>query len=559
MPRILGGGAVALALANLGVLAAPEVMARAEAARLIVPAGSRHVAHLLSAPAAMLLLVLAVGIVRRRRAAADLAMVLLVGLAGLSLVRGLDVEQAVGALALAGALWWSRDAFYVLPEGGPPLRDAVVALPILAAGAYAAALAVVLAVRPTTLPAADLDSAAEEAAALLNLRPGDLSFGLHLGWIPTMFHLVGIGVVAGAARVVLRPRPLMPSRSSTAARALVEAHGADTLSFFKLRTDLAHHFSPDGAAFVGYRLEGRTLLVSGDPIGPVEAIPGLLRDLFQHAERHGLTVAVVGASGALLDVYREAGLRAVYIGDEAIVRTADFHLEGRSIRKVRQSVSRLTRAGYRAEVTTLGEMDPGDVGLLARCAAQWRGTDPERGFSMAMDRLGGEVQRDSVVVVARDADGAVRGFLHFVPCPGRSAMSLNLMRRDRRTPNGLTEFLVVAGITELRGRGITDLSLNFAAFARLLHSPSGPAERLAARALRLGDRWFQIERLLRFNAKFTPHWEPRYLLCDGLASLPRAAHAALAAEGFAPRPPWWRAPAPHAAPRPSGSPEVGVF
>ena len=42
---------------------------------------------------------------------------------------------------------------------------------------------------------------------------------------------------------------------------LVRAHGSDTLSFFKLRSDQHYFFSRDGEAFVGYRVENYKLLV----------------------------------------------------------------------------------------------------------------------------------------------------------------------------------------------------------------------------------------------------------------------------------------------------------
>jgi lysyl-tRNA synthetase, class II len=40
-------------------------------------------------------------------------------------------------------------------------------------------------------------------------------------------------------------------------------------------------------------------------------------------------------------LWEQPQLRARYIGDEAIVDTSSFSLEGRAIQKVRQSVSRL--------------------------------------------------------------------------------------------------------------------------------------------------------------------------------------------------------------------------
>jgi lysyl-tRNA synthetase class 2 len=110
------------------------------------------------------------------------------------------------------------------------------------------------------------------------------------------------------------------------------------------------------------------------------------------------------------------------------------------------------------------------------------------------------------------------------------------MRRQRDTPNGLMEFLIAEGIEHLRDRGVTEVSLNFAAFGRLIRQPSGLLERVLGKALALGDTWFQIERLYRFNAKFFPRWEPRYFMYERRLGLPRAGIAALWLEGQLPKP-----------------------
>ena len=61
-------------------------------------------------------------------------------------------------------------------------------------------------------------------------------------------------------------------------------------------------------------------------------------------------------------------------------------------------------------------------------------------------------------------------------------------------------------------------------------------ERTLGRVLALGDTWFQIERLYRFNAKFFPRWEPRYFMYERRFGLPRAGIAALWLEGQLPKP-----------------------
>src|SRR5207237_9466549 len=115
----------------------------------------------------------------------------------------------------------------------------------------------------------------------------------------------------------------------------------------------------------------------------------------------------------------------------------------------------------------------------------WREGASERGFSMAMDSLRCEERCDGAVVLAHDSGGRIRGFIHFVPSYGRPAMSLSAMRRDRETPNGLMEFLVVRAIELLSANGVEELSLNFAAFARFMHRPRNAAARLVVRSARL--------------------------------------------------------------------------
>jgi len=266
-------------------------------------------------------------------------------------------------------------------------------------------------------------------------------------------------------------------------------------------------------------------------VGEEESFPALLAELRSCAQIRGLRLGAVGASERLCPLYEVLGLRTLYLGDEAIIELDRFSLEGRPIRKVRQSVTRLSKAGYRAELHKPHAVDPATLRELEQVLERGRQGAPERGFSMALDSLQGDHREETLVVLAADPDGRVRGVLHFVPCYGRAAVSLSLMRRDPETPNGLMEFMVARAAELLRDRGVQELSLNFAAFARWLHSPEKRSERVLGRLVSLGNRFFQIESLYRFNAKFFPRWEPRYLVYEGALGLPRASVAALWAEG----------------------------
>jgi len=111
-------------------------------------------------------------------------------------------------------------------------------------------------------------------------------------------------------------------------------------------------------------------------------------------------------------------------------------------------------------------------------------------------------------------------------------VSLSFMRRDHGTPNGLTDALIVRGVELLGAAGIEEVSLNFAAFARLMHSPQNTWERFLRRIAMVLNPFFQIESLYQFNAKFSPRWVPRYLCYEGsLIGWTQTSLAAAWAEG----------------------------
>jgi lysyl-tRNA synthetase class 2 len=541
LPRAAALGCAVVGLINIASALTPSIRWRGHLLLALEPVEAIRLFHALALPAGTALLLVSPYLLKRRRRAWQAAIVLMVALGALNLLKGLDFEETTVTWAAAAILLAGGSAFTVRHDA-ITLRSTIWRVPLLGAGGVA--LATLATWGSQGRPS--LTTVARETGDLMRWQPGPLGFEAHIAfhyrfaWIPLTVHLVEISTLLAMAYVIFRPLAAPRMLPSPAARrraaALVRAHGADTLSFFKLRGDEHYFFSDEQRAFVGYRIENGVLLLSGDPVGPDEALPELLTRLREYAAVRGLRLGAVGASARLCPLYERVGLHRIYLGDEAIVDLASFSLQGRPIRKVRQSVTRLHRAGYRAELHELGTLDPPTVAEIEGVLERGRQGAPERGFSMAMDSITGQEGDQTLVVVARDEDGAIRGVLHFVPCYGRDAVSLSFMRRDPGTPNGLTEFLVAGAAELLRDRGVAEMSLNFAAFAKWIHSPARALERLLGRLIALGNPFFQIESLYRFNAKFFPRWEPRYLVYEGPLGLARVGVAALRAEGQLPKP-----------------------
>src|SRR6185437_6503959 len=76
-------------------------------------------------------------------------------------------------------------------------------------------------------------------------------------------------------------------------------------------------------------------------------------------------------------------------GDEAVVETRTFSLEGRPIRKVRQSVTRLEKQGYAAELRRVSALSDEELDGLEAVSRRWRRGAAERGFAMSSTSYAG--------------------------------------------------------------------------------------------------------------------------------------------------------------------------
>jgi lysyl-tRNA synthetase, class II len=479
----------------------PSLAHRSELVQGLLPPGFPSAARWLALAFGLALVWLAGSIARGKRRAWQLAIVLVPAVAVAHLVKGLDAEEAGMSLLLLLALIRYRRHFDV--AGDPQTRPLVLTAAALASLVSALVL---YEFHEGVLPD-DLIDLATATATLLAFR------SLYL-WL--------------RAR---RDREHPSERDRSLARKLVAQHGRDSLAYFALRKDKSYFFSASRRAFLAYTVLGGSALVSGDPVGDPAELDGLLRDFRALARARGWRVAIISAGEKLLPLYRAAGFHAIKVGDEAIVRPSAFSLEGRPIRKVRQSVHRLLRAGYSAEVLSDSEVGGTLRAEVSRVSEEWRGRWPERGFSMAMDELFGNP--GALFVIARDEGDRVRGFLHLVPSPASGGYSLSAMRRCRDTPNGLMEFLIVEALDWSRERGAPEVSLNFCVFADLLRAGErSVVGRVARTGLQSLDGLFQLERLLRFTGKFFPEWRPRFICIERLSDFPVVGLAYLRAESL---------------------------
>jgi lysyl-tRNA synthetase class 2 len=337
----------------------------------------------------------------------------------------------------------------------------------------------------------------------------------------------------------------LTGEDESAIRGLLEVYGKnDSLGYFATRRDKAVVFAPNGRAAITYRVEVGVCLASGDPVGDPKAWPQAIDAWLKLCETYGWAPGVMGASSTAAQAFREAGLNALQLGDEAILHPDDFRLSGPDMRAVRQAVTRAKRSGVSVRFRRHRELSADEMTEVIARADAWRDTDDERGFSMALGRLGDPADGDCLLVEAvQGADGEsaegkdpeVVAMLSLVPW-GSNGVSLDLMRRSPQSPNGTIELMVSELCQQSEDIGITRISLNFAmfrsAFEQGAQLGAGPVARLWRWLLVFFSRWWQLETLYRSNMKYQPEWVPRFACYDDARLVPRVGVASVIAEGF---------------------------
>ncbi|QLL09739.1 bifunctional lysylphosphatidylglycerol synthetase/lysine--tRNA ligase LysX [Mycobacterium vicinigordonae] len=371
------------------------------------------------------------------------------------------------------------------------------------------------------------------------LADSDLFTGRPHVFLNAIFGLFGAFALIAAAIVLFlsqRADNALTGEDESAIRGLVELFGKnDSLAYFATRRDKSVIFAPSGRAAITYRVEVGVCLASGDPVGDPKAWPQAIDAWLQLCQTYGWAPGVMGASSHGAQVFREAGLNALVLGDEAILRPAEYKLSGPEMRGVRQAVTRARRAGLTVRIRRHRDISPDEMAKTVERADAWRDTETERGFSMALGRLGDPADADCLLVEAVDRGGEVVAMLSLVPW-GTTGVSLDVMRRARESPNGTIELMVSELTLHAESLGISRISLNFAVFRSAFEQGeqlgAGPVARLWRGLLVFFSRWWQLETLYRSNAKYQPEWVPRYACYEDARMIPRVGVASVIAEGF---------------------------
>ena len=506
VPRIL---AIVTFLAGALLLfsgATPAVAGRLQWLSAWIPLPVLELSHFIDNLAGVMLLILARGVERRLDAAYHLTILMLTAGIFLSLLRALDVEQALVLTLMLVAFVPSRKYFY---------RKSSLVEERFSASWIAAILLVTL------------GSIALGAVSYANVRlsrEAFLRFATHAE--AARFLRASAGVLAALIvfailrllRTARAPIPRPTQSDIVDAHAIVAGYpeAAAQLAFLG---DKSFLFNEKRTGFIMYGVQGRSWVALGDPISSPGEAGELIRNFIRLADQNSGWAVFYKVAPMLLYLYLDHGLNVVKLGEEARVSLTDFSLEGPNRRNLRRVWRKMIDDGYSVEIVAPNDLAP-ILPELRKVSDEWIDQKKAREKSFSLGAFDEEYVSQYPVAVARK-EGRIVAFSNAWLSGRKAEVEADLMRYTADAPPGIMRFVLIEMMLWARREGYSWFNLGMASLSGLNAHRGAPVWNQLAVAVRgYGERFYNFQGIREFKQWFYPEWEPLFLASPGGAARP---------------------------------------
>lgn len=469
----------------------------ADELELLLPLGFVEGGALLSSAIGVALLVIAHGLLRRAEGAYWLAILALGAGIVASLMQGLDYDRAVVlALMLLVLIPCRREFFRSTRLTRNPLSLRWV---LLVSSVVIAAWAVFFFAHKATPFSNDLWwQFATDQAAPRALRAG----------------LVGSLIIA-TLMLIMAMRParitgdVATSEDLEQAIAIIAAQDNPDANYV-LTGDKSILFADNGRAFLMYRVQGRSWIALGDPVGDADAAGQLVWEFYDAANAANGRAVFYEVSSAYLPLWAEMGLALHKMGEEGVVPLGSFTLDGSNRKKLRATYNRAGRDGLSFEVLT-APVDDETLATMRDISDQWLADKKSKEKQFSVGRFDPDYLRRFPIAVVRH-EGRMVGFANILATDTKQKATIDLMRHASDAPSGLMEYLFIALMLHLKAASYAEFSLGMAPLSGLeTRRGSRWTMKLAGMIYRHGGHFYNFEGLRAFKDKFDPDWRPKFL------------------------------------------------
>ncbi|CAN5146199.1 DUF2156 domain-containing protein [soil metagenome] len=305
---------------------------------------------------------------------------------------------------------------------------------------------------------------------------------------------------------------------------LRQGSGSGSLGHLATWAGNDYWFSADGSVAIAYRVRSGVAITTADPIGDPSHIDSAIREFATFCDDNGWTPVLYSVSDDLAKLFRSMGWSTMIVAEETVVRPAAWSMKGRSFQDIRSSLNRAEREGITAVWTSWAKLTLAQAAQIEAISESWVAEKrmPELGFTLGgLDEL-----RDPAValLIAVGEDEVIDAVTSWMPIYRDGELvgwTLDFMRRRPDGMNGVMEFLIASAALLMQQRGIETMSLSAAPLARRPgEAEDGATERLLAFLSRSLEPAYGFQSLFAFKQKFKPELRPLLMAYPDPLALP---------------------------------------
>ncbi len=334
-----------------------------------------------------------------------------------------------------------------------------------------------------------------------------------------MLTLAGYALLVVFRPMLYRLRTLPQEREH--AKDLLAHHGRTALDYFKLWPDKSYFFNETRDCFIAYRVGANIAVALGDPLGPQNQIRATIKAFKQFCEDNGWAVSWHQTTSNCLPLFRQAGLKRLKIGDDAIVDLTEFKLTNPRFKRFRQRVGQLEKQGvcFRSYPAPLSDEL---LAQLRTVSDEWLQLPGKRERTFTLGCFEPEYLRTTTVFTAEDKEGNILAFVNLLPSLRTSEATIDLMRHRLHPPNGIMDYLFVKLFCWCQDHGFARFNLGMAPMAGFQEREhANAAERAVHGFFQHLSFIFNFRGIKQYKAKFADTWEPRYVIYRNVFDLPK--------------------------------------
>ena len=486
--------------------ATPAVAGRLQWLSDWIPLPIVELSHFIDNLAGVMLLILARGVERRLDAAYHLTIGLLVAGIFLSLLRALDIEQALVLALMLVTFVPSRKYFYRKSSLVEERFSAswIAAILLVTLGSIALGLVSYANLHISTETLFRFATQAE-AARFLRASAGVLAALI-------------VFAVLRLLRTARAPIP-RPTQADINDARLIAANYPQAAAQLAFLGDKSFLFNESRTGFIMFGVHGRSWVSLGDPISKPADAPELIRSFIRLADQNSGWAVFYKVAPTLLYLYLDHGLNVVKLGEEARVSLADFSLEGSNRRNLRRVWRKMVDDGYTFEMVQPDDIAP----ILPRLRAvsdEWIEQKKAREKSFSLGAFEDDYVSRYPVAVARK-DGRIVAFSNAWVSGQKAEVEADLMRYTADAPPGIMRFVLIEMMLWARNEGFVWFNLGMASLSGLsVHRGSPTWNQIAVAVRGYGERFYNFQGIREFKQWFYPEWEPLFLASPGGAARP---------------------------------------